>query len=229
MHPCPARLKSILLAVLLPATALCLAAETNPLHQATAQGTNDGAGTPPRPANWAVKLERPGLPNCYQVTTHLYRGAQPSARGMAELKAMGVKTVVNLRSLHSDADDLAGTGLKQGRLHMKPWHAEDEDIICFLKLATNTNNLPVFVHCQRGADRTGMACAMYRIAVCGWTKEAAIQEMKEGGFGFNPAWKNIVRYIEQADIAKIKRQAGLASHTAAVEALKRGSVEGRKE
>jgi hypothetical protein len=33
--------------------------------------------------------------------------------------------------------------------------------------------------------------------------------MKEGGFGFNPAWKNLVRYIEKADIAKIKQRAGL--------------------
>ena len=48
---------------------------------------------------------------------------------------------------------------------MKPWHAEDEDVVAFLKIASNTNNLPVFVHCQRGADRTGMMCAMYRIVL----------------------------------------------------------------
>ena len=48
-----------------------------------------------RPADWATKLERPGLSNFYQVTTNLYRGAQPTAQGMAELKAMGVKTVLN--------------------------------------------------------------------------------------------------------------------------------------
>jgi hypothetical protein len=35
--------------------------------------------------------------------------------------------------------------------------------------------------------------------------------MKEGGFGFNPMWKNLVNYIEQADIEKIKQQAGMAT------------------
>jgi protein tyrosine/serine phosphatase len=134
---------------------------------------------------------------------------------MKELKTMGIKTVINLRGYHSDNDEVLGTGLKQGRLHMEPWHAADDDVVGFLKLATDTNNLPVFVHCQRGADRTGMVCAMYRITVCGWTKEEAIRELKDGGFGFNPAWKNIVRYIEKADIEKIKKKAGL------VEPLKR--------
>jgi protein tyrosine/serine phosphatase len=134
---------------------------------------------------------------------------------MKELKAMGIRTVINLRGYHSDNDEVLGTGMKQGRLHMEPWRADDADVVGFLKLATDTNNLPVFVHCQRGADRTGMVCAMYRITVCGWTKEEAIRELKDGGFGFNPAWKNIVRYIEKADIEKIKKKAGL------VEPLKR--------
>jgi protein tyrosine/serine phosphatase len=162
-----------------------------------------------RPANWAIKLERPGLSNCHQVTTNLYRGAQPTAKGMAELKALGIKTVFNLRGFHSDDDEARGTGLKQGRVRMEPWHAEEEDVVRFLKTATDTNNLPLFVHCQRGADRTGMVCAMYRIVVCGWSKENAIREMKEGGFGFNPAWQNIVRYIEHADIEELRRKVGI--------------------
>ena len=168
-------------------------------------GTSDGKA---RPADWAIKLDRPDLANFYQVTTNLYRGAQPNARGMKELKAMGIKTVVNLRGFHSDSDELSGTGLKQGRLHMEPWHVDDGDVVRFLKLATNTNNLPVFVHCQRGADRTGLMCAMYRITVCGWTKEEAIRELKDGGFGFNPAWKNIVRYLEKVDVEQVKKKAG---------------------
>jgi protein tyrosine phosphatase (PTP) superfamily phosphohydrolase (DUF442 family) len=161
-----------------------------------------------RSARWAQKVEVAGIKNCYQVTTNLYRGAQPTAEGMKQLKALGIRTVINLRSFHSDK--VAGTGLKSGRFETKPWHAEEEDVVGFLKAVTDTNNLPVFVHCQRGADRTGLMCAMYRIVVCGWTKPAAIDEMKNGGFDFNPAWHDLVRFIEQADIADIKRLAGLA-------------------
>ena len=164
---------------------------------------------PARPAHWAQPLTAPGIKNFYQVTTNLYRGAQPTAEGMKALEARGVKTVINLRAWHSDQDEVAGTGLKSVRFETKPWHAEEEDVVGFLRAATDTNNRPVFVHCQRGADRTGMMCAMYRIVVCGWTKAEAIDEMKSGGFDFNPAWHDLTMFIEKADVADIKRRAGL--------------------
>jgi protein tyrosine phosphatase (PTP) superfamily phosphohydrolase (DUF442 family) len=162
-----------------------------------------------RPANWAQPVQVAGIKNCYQVSTNLYRGAQPTAAGMRQLKAMGVKTVVNLRAWHSDKDKVVGTGLKSVRFEMEPWHGDTEEVVQFLKVVTSTNNLPAFVHCERGADRTGMMCAMYRITVCGWTKEQAIDEMKNGGFNFSPAWHELITFIEKADIADIKRRAGL--------------------
>ncbi len=189
-----------------------LAAALHGLPSLTASGQTAAlTNATGRPATWAVKLTGTNLSNFYRVTTNLYRGAQPSARGMAELKALGIKTVVNLRSFHSDRDEALGTGLKLGRLHMEPWHADDEDVVAFLKLVTNTNNLPVYVHCQRGADRTGMLCAMYRVVVCGWTRDEAIREMQDGGFHFNPTWRNLVRYVERADVEKLKQRAGIAT------------------
>src|SRR5215469_2691519 len=167
-------------------------------------------GVKTRPANWATKLDRKGLSNFYEVSTNLYRGAQPSAQGMKELKGMGIRTVVDLRSFHSDNSLVARGDLKLARLHMEPWHASDKDVVQFLKIVTDTNNLPVFVHCQRGADRTGMLCAVYRVVVCGWTKDAAIQEMKQGGFAFNPTWRNLVNYVERLDVDTLKKRAGLA-------------------
>ncbi|MGD0251808.1 MAG: hypothetical protein ABSC01_03825 [Verrucomicrobiota bacterium] len=157
-----------------------------------------------RSANWAQKIGVAGIKNCFQVTTNLFRGAQPTAEGMVHLKAMGIKTVINLRAWHSDK--VAGTGLQSVRFETEPWHGEEEDVVRFLKVVTDTNNLPAFVHCERGADRTSMMCAMYRVVVCGWTKQAAIAEMKDGGFGFNSAWRNLAAFVEKADIADIKRR-----------------------
>jgi protein tyrosine/serine phosphatase len=167
-------------------------------------------GAKTRPAGWATKLDRRGLANFYEVSTNLYRGAQPSAQGMRELKDMGIRTVLNLRSFHSDNSLIARGDLKLARLHMEPWRAKDEDAVQFLKIVTDTNNLPVFVHCQRGADRTGMLCAVYRVVVCGWTKDAAVQEMKGGGFAFNPAWQNLVNYVERLNADALKKRAGIA-------------------
>ena len=162
-----------------------------------------------RPANWAHKVEVIGVKNCFQVTTNLYRGAQPTAEGMARLKAMGIKTVINLRAFHSDKDKVAGTGLKSVRFETEPWRGDEEEVVRFLRVVTETNYLPAFIHCERGADRTGMMCAIYRVVVCGWTKPAAIAEMKDGGFGFNPVWQDLVTFVEKADVNKIKREAGL--------------------
>ena len=44
-------------------------------------GRSDEATAKTRPANWAVKLDRPGLPNLFKIDAGLYRGAQPDGRG----------------------------------------------------------------------------------------------------------------------------------------------------
>ncbi len=172
-----------------------------------------------RPATWAQKIALAGVPNCYQVSTNLYRGAQPTADGMARLQALGVRFVVSLRMLRSDRHELRGSALKNLNLGMVPWHPNAADVVKFLKTATDTNNLPLFIHCHYGADRTGLMCAMYRVVVCDWTKQEAIAEMRNGGFNFNPAWKGLVAFIENSDIADLKRRAGLPEINTTVASL----------
>lgn len=168
-----------------------------------------GTAVTPRPSHWAKPLRREGLPNLHQVTPTVYRGGQPTAEGMRQLKVMGVKTVINLRSFNSDRDELGDTGLEYEHIYMKAWHPEREDIIRFLRIVMDKNKAPVFVHCQHGADRTGLMCAIYRVAVCGWTKEEAIHEMTDGGFGHHTIWTNLIKFIEALDIEAIKKQAGI--------------------
>ncbi|MHC4482599.1 MAG: dual specificity protein phosphatase family protein [Planctomycetota bacterium] len=158
---------------------------------------------------WAQRLELRGVPNFHKVSDELYRGAQPSAEGMRELKKLGIRTVVNLRSFHSDRDEIGDTGLAYEHIYMKPWHPEDKEVVRFLKIVTDERRTPVFVHCQRGADRTGTMCAIYRVAVQGWRKAEAIEEMTKGGFGYYPGWENLVNYILKLDVEEIKRRAGL--------------------
>ena len=55
-----------------------------------------------RLAEWAVRLERPGLPNLFQVSPVLYRGAQPKKEGIPALEGMGIRTVVSLRGFVYD-------------------------------------------------------------------------------------------------------------------------------
>lgn len=164
---------------------------------------------------WALRLEKPGLPNLYRVTKDLYRGAQPTREGIGRLKEMGIKTIINLRSSHSDRNEIGKLKFDYEHIKMKAWHPEDKDVIRFLKIVTDKDRTPVFVHCQHGADRTGMMCAIYRIAVCGWNKNEAIKEMTEGGFGYHKVWKDLINYIEELDVDGLKKKAGLGRKYAA--------------
>ncbi len=57
----------------------------------------------PRPEKWARHIpDKPGLRNLHQVSDSLYRGAQPEDEAFAELKGMGIRTVINLRTFSSD-------------------------------------------------------------------------------------------------------------------------------
>jgi protein tyrosine phosphatase (PTP) superfamily phosphohydrolase (DUF442 family) len=159
---------------------------------------------------WAEPLELPGLPNLHKVCDELYRGAQPTAEGMKELQKLGVKTVVNLRFVTSDRDELEGTALGYEHINTTTFYPVTGDVVRFLKIVTDPNCTPVFVHCQHGADRTGTMCAVYRIAVQGWTKDQAIEEMTKGGFGHHAIWKNLVEFVRELDIEQIKHAAGLS-------------------
>ncbi len=174
-----------------------------------------GAETSPanRPAHWANPIQRKGVPNLHKVSDTLYRSAQPSVEGITNLKTMGIETMVNLRSFHSDRDEIGNTGLGYEHIRMKAWHPEEADAVRFLEIVTNPKRTPVLVHCQHGADRTGTMCALYRIAVQGWTKEEALLEMTQGGFGFHPIWKNLLHWFENVDIEVMKKKAGITSGT----------------
>ncbi len=177
------------------------------LPQAYIAGAHAAALAPA--ADWAQPLQVNGVPNLHEVSARLYRSAQPNAEGFMNIKRMGIKTVVNLRSFHTDRDELGTTDLASEHIYMKAWHPEKEDMVRFLKIVADPRRTPVLVHCQHGADRTGTICAIYRIAVQGWTKEAAIQEMVEGGFGFHKVWINLVPWIKSLDIDALRREAGL--------------------
>jgi protein tyrosine/serine phosphatase len=163
-----------------------------------------------RPADWAVPVSVPGVENCFKVNDILYRGAQPSERGMAELKKIGVRTIVNLRSFHSDRDEMKGAGLRYIHIYMKPWHLEEDEVVLFLKTVLDKKNQPVFVHCMQGSDRTGAVNAVYRAAVMGWTMDRALEEMIMGGYGYNPVWDQyILPFLKNLDVSRIKRKAGI--------------------
>lgn len=163
-----------------------------------------------RPHLWAQPILLEGAPNLHKVTQGLYRSAQTSAEGMKHLKEMGIETIVNLRSFHSDRDEIGDLGLAYEHIYMKAWHPEEREAVRFLQIVTNSRRVPVLVHCQHGADRTGTMIAIYRVAVQKWDKEEAIKEMIQGGYGFHGIWRNLIHWINDLDIEIIKNRARIS-------------------
>jgi hypothetical protein len=56
-----------------------------------------------------------------------------------------------------------------------------------------------------------MMTTTYRIAIEGWSKEDAIAEMTQGGFGFHAIWRGLVDYVRKLDVERLKREAGITT------------------
>jgi len=100
---------------------------------------------------------------------------------------------------------VTGTTVKLHRVKMKAHSVDEEQLITALRIIKNRKS-PIVIHCHHGSDRTGVVCALYRIIFQNVSKEDAIREMTDGGFGFHRIYKNIIRRIREADIERIKRE-----------------------
>ncbi len=158
-----------------------------------------------RPANWAQPISGTAVKNLHRVTPQLFRSAQPDAAGMRALEQLGIRTVVNLRDFNDDETEARGTGLRLRNVDMSAWRIKDEDVAQVLALLRKEVG-PFLVHCQHGADRTGVICAMFRIVEQNWSRDAALRELTRGGYGFHTIWKNIPDYVRKADVEKIRRR-----------------------
>jgi len=126
------------------------------------------------------------IKNFGKINENYYRGSQPVKEDYAELKAMGIKTVIDLRRDFQvdEPERVRGAGMQYFNIPLKSSKpATPEQTDYFLKLVDDPNNWPVYVHCKGGRHRTGALTAIYRIKHDGWTADRAYQEMTE--FDFN--------------------------------------------
>ena len=148
----------------------------------------------------AEKLHIAGVPNAGKVTEQLYRGAQPRIASLAQLKEIGITTIVDLRAEDAwmrdqerkEADRL---GIHFVSIPVGGWSNPTNDQIAkFLSLFEGQSKERVFVHCHYGEDRGGVFVATYRMAIQRWTAEQALREMYY--FGFNGFWhRDMISFI----------------------------------
>jgi protein tyrosine phosphatase (PTP) superfamily phosphohydrolase (DUF442 family) len=131
----------------------------------------------------------PGIKNFDQVDAQVYRGGQPTDEGLQYLAKLGVKTIVDLREEgdRSKAEErvVTGAGMKYVNVPMTgltpPTDAETTRILAILE---DNSAGPVFVHCLRGADRTGAVIAAYHISHDRWDNARALKDAKAHSMSF---------------------------------------------
>ncbi len=158
----------------------------------------------PRPEHWAVPITLEGVPNLHRLTPTLYRSEQPTALGFRNLEKLGIRTVINLRAFNSDDDEARGTNLRTERIRIYTWNIDDRHVVDVMRVLLRAEDGPFLIHCQHGADRTGLMSAMYRVLEQDWTVDDALAELTGGGYGYHAVWKNIVRYVREVDIEKLR-------------------------
>lgn len=121
------------------------------------------------------------------VERQLYRGPRPLS--YEELQYRDIKQVIDLESgvyddLHKDPYDTqnpADFGIKKINIPCSdifaPYHYDVMRAVAFM-----SQDIPTYIHCLHGNDRTGYVCAAYRMIVDKWTFKDATKEMYDLGF-----------------------------------------------
>jgi tyrosine-protein phosphatase SIW14 len=185
-------------------TALC--------GQTPAQAPN----TPIVRSAYGEKLKLSGLPNGGKISDSLFRGAQPRAEGLKELKNLGITTIVDLRGEDPDKiswerKEAESLGIRFVSIPVSGWSPPSNDqVAAFLALFRNNPKEKVFVHCRFGDDRTGVFVATYRMAYDGWPAQQAMNEMFF--FGFNGLWHPSMKSFIRDFPARLETAPALAQY-----------------
>jgi protein-tyrosine phosphatase len=110
---------------------------------------------------------------------------------------MGVRTVIDLQE--RDQSAYIPPGVLYVPLRISEWRADRLDTAAVLRAIAESPK-PVFIHCHRGRDRTGLAIAAFRLAQ-GATVAQVIEEARRFRLGF--WWRGPI----ESKIRQLARQA----------------------
>jgi len=154
---------------------------------------------------YAQPVKEVKLENFYKVDDKIYRSAQPNKQEFKELYKFGIRYDLNLRQWHNDKDELDGIAIKRYHIPINTSKMTYQQLVKAVSYLIKTDG-KTLVHCLHGSDRTGTVIAGYRIGVQGWSKEKAIDEFVNGGFGYHSFWfPNLPKLLESLDVEKFKK------------------------
>jgi tyrosine-protein phosphatase SIW14 len=129
------------------------------------------------------------IKNFGQMDERFYRGAQPKEKDYESLKALGIKTVVDLQAEPKEYEKriVESLGMRYVNIPMVgKKYPTDEAVSAFLKLVDDPETGKFYVHCAGGRHRTGAMGAVYRFTKYNWNFDQVYAEMKK--YDFYTSW-----------------------------------------
>ena len=137
----------------------------------------------------------------------VYRGGQPRSPDFVTLAIdYKIKTIIDLRTgdVNEEKQQAEALGMtvvsapiSAGVWDMITSGAPDARTVQLVESTlSDPAKQPVFIHCWRGSDRTGLTVALYRVFTQKWTPKDAWNEMKH--FGFSTFFGGFIDYFAQA-------------------------------
>jgi len=157
------------------------------------------------------------IKNFGQMTERFYRGAQPKEDDYADLKALGVKTIIDLQEEPKPYEKPAAESLGMRYINIPmvdKGYPPDAQIQQFLKLANDPATGVFFVHCAGGRHRTGIMGAVYRFTVDHWTYDQVYSEMKQYDFYSSWGHGDQKKYVQDYWASLVAKNAAAASTAA---------------
>ncbi|WP_299799730.1 dual specificity protein phosphatase family protein [uncultured Maribacter sp.] len=152
------------------------------------------------------QIESENFTNFYRLNDSVYRSEQPSKKGMKELEAMGIKSILNLRRQKTDEKKIKGLNLQLNRIPLKAATIDFDDIFNALRSMQQAEK-PVLVHCWHGSDRTGAIIAASRMVFENWSKEKAIAEFTSKPFGYHrKRFPNLIPLLKSLDVELLRNK-----------------------
>jgi protein tyrosine/serine phosphatase len=139
------------------------------------------------------------IKNFGQMDDHFYRGSQPKEEDYKDLKALGVKTVIDLRDdpVSYEKRSVEALGMQYVNIPMSDKsYPKEEQIAAFLKLVDDPTTGAFYVHCAGGRHRTGVMGAVYRFTHYHWNYDQVYKEMKDYDFYTRFGHGDMKKYVE---------------------------------
>lgn len=121
--------------------------------------------------------------NLHQIDADMWRSNQPTPARLKQAKALGIKTIINLRGPRNDggwrleAEACDALGLKLVDFTARSRAAPDKQMLHDTRELFQSIDGPALLHCKSGADRAGIMSALYLLMHKGRPAAEALEQL----------------------------------------------------